>query len=174
MCEECREFIKPNSKILDFGCGSGTVGLEFGKYFNSEILGIDIIDNRVESIPFREYDGGNLSFLPDNSFDTVMINFVLHHTKDPKAALKEAARVAKHNIIIYENLPEGIISKILCKLHGASFAYLFQKNDNEGHFFTRSEWKNIFDELSLKLIYDKNETGFQPMKKVLFVLEKQI
>ncbi|MDD5569112.1 MAG: class I SAM-dependent methyltransferase [Candidatus Pacebacteria bacterium] len=173
MCRECEKFIDSNSRILDFGCGSAIVGKEFAEYFNSEILGVDIIDNRVVKIPFRQYSGKDLSFLPDNSFDAVLINYVLHHTDDPVNSLKEAARVAKKRIIIYENLPEGIISGFFCWLHGISFAYLFQKNAVTGKFLTRNEWKNAFNKLSLKLIYDKNETGFRLMKKALFVLEKE-
>jgi 2-polyprenyl-3-methyl-5-hydroxy-6-metoxy-1,4-benzoquinol methylase len=172
MCEECRQFISHGSKMLDFGCGSGIIGKEFSKSFDSEILGIDIIDNRVEEIPFKKYDGKDTSFLADGSYDTVLINYVLHHTENPIASLKDATRVSKKRIIIYENLPEGIVSKFFCKIHGVSFGILFQKNSVSGKFFNRNEWEEVFKDLNLELIYAKTISGFSPMKTVLFVLEK--
>ncbi len=173
MCLECREFINPDSKILDLGCGSGIVGFEFSKEFNSEILGVDIIDNRVSEIPFKIFNGKDLSFLPDSSFDTVLINFVLHHSENPIQLLKEAKRIAKDKIIVYENLPEGLVSKVFCYLHGISFAWLFQKNSITGKFFTKKQWEEIFEKLGLKMIYCKRVSSkLNPMKEELFVLEK--
>ncbi|HQG09248.1 MAG TPA: methyltransferase domain-containing protein [Candidatus Pacearchaeota archaeon] len=172
MCRECEPFIEFNSKILDFGCGSGTVGKQFADYFHSKVLGIDIIDNRVELIDFKQYDGKDLSFLADNSFDVVLINYVLHHTKDPIQSLKDVVAKTKNTIIIYENLPEGNLAKTLCKWHGVSFGVLFQKNFVSGKFFSLKEWEKIFADLNLKLIYAKTMTGFNPMKNTLFVLEK--
>jgi ubiquinone/menaquinone biosynthesis C-methylase UbiE len=173
MCSDCKGFIPQGSKILDFGCGSGIIGKEFGREFDAEILGVDIIDNRVEDIPFRKFDGNNLSFLPDGSYDVVMINYVLHHAKNPLALLKEAQRVTKSIIIIYENLPEGIISKVACRLHGISFAWLFQKNDVTGRFFTKKQWEDIFRNMGLAVVFSKRVSGrFNPMKEQLFILKK--
>lgn len=172
MCRECKEFIKSNSKILDFGCGSAIIGKQFADYFNSKVLGVDIIDNRVEPVDFKQYDGRSLSFLTDNSFDVVLANYVLHHTPDPISAFKEAAAKSKKRIIVYENLSEGIIAKILCHWHGISFGALFQKNFVCGKFLTRKEWEKVFVDLNLKLIYAKTISGFNPMKNTLFVLEK--
>ncbi|MFA5755156.1 MAG: class I SAM-dependent methyltransferase [Candidatus Paceibacterota bacterium] len=175
MCKDCTDFVSPLSKILDFGCGSGIVGKEFEKYFNSEILGVDIIDNRVEPIPFIKYNGSDLSFLKDDTFNVVLINFVLHHCKNPKELLKENKRVSSDIIILYENLPEGIISKIMCFLHGVSFAKLFQNNSENGKFFTKKEWNKIFEEMGLKVIYSKRVSAwFNPMKEHLFILKKGV
>lgn len=172
MCKDCNNFIEFNSKILDFGCGSGIVGNEFAKYFKSEILGIDIIDNRVEKISFKRYEGEDLSFLVDNGYDVILINYVLHHTSDPIATLKTIISKSKKRIIIYENLPEGFISKIFCKLHGISFGMFFQRNFIPGKFLTQKEWEKAFSDLKLDLIYAKTISGFNPMKNTLFVLER--
>jgi len=175
MCKDCADFISNNSKLLDLGCGSGIVGKEFERYFGSEILGIDIIDNRIEVIPFRKYEGDNLSFLNDDSFDAVLINFVLHHCKNPEELLKESKRVSNNIIILYENLPEGIISKLMCFIHGVSFAKLFQKNSENGRFFTKKEWEDIFSRLGLKVVHSKKVSAwFNPMKEHLFILKKGV
>ena len=175
MCEECKDFVSRNSKILDLGCGSGIVIDGFRKRFDSEVFGVDIIDNRVIDIPFKKIEGDDLSFFPDNSFDTVMISFVLHHSKDPIGLLKEAKRVARKNIIIYENLPEGFVSRFCCKIHGISFAWLFQKNKETGKFFKKREWLDIFKNIGLNLIYEQRVSSLiNPLKEELFVVLKGV
>ena len=131
MCKDCADFILPNSKILDFGCGSGTVGKEFGMFFRSSVLGVDIIDNRIEDIEFIKYNGEDLSFLEENYFDVVLINFVLHHCKNPKDLLKEIRRVSNNTIILYENLPEGPLSKMMCYYMGCLLQNYFRKIKRE-------------------------------------------
>jgi len=56
-------------------------GKKFQQAFQADLLGVDIIDNRVENIPLRLYNGEDLSFLSSNLFDVVLVNYVLHHTK---------------------------------------------------------------------------------------------
>ena len=175
MCKDCERFISLNSQILDLGCGSGIVGKEFSKLFDSEVIGIDIIDNRVIEVPFRKFDGDDLLFLKDNSFDVVLINFVLHHCQNPAELLKESKRVSRKAIILYENLPEGLLSSLSCFFHGVSFAYLFQNNSNRGKFFKDKEWKKIFEDLKLEVVYSKKVSSFfNPMKEQLYVLKKGV
>lgn len=168
-------YIPRDSQILDLGCGSGIVSKEFEKFFNSEVLGLDIIDNRVIPIPFRLYKGDDLKFLKDDSYDAVLINFVLHHCKNPIELLKEAKRVAKETIVVYENIPEGLLSKLFCFLHGISFAYLFQKNSNKGNFNTDGQWRKIFNDMDLEVGFSKKVSPwFNPMKARLYVLKKGV
>ncbi|MDK2949262.1 MAG: hypothetical protein PWQ56_427 [Patescibacteria group bacterium] len=172
MCKDCADFVLPNSKILDFGCGSGTVGKEFEIFFSGEILGVDIIDNRIEDMKFVKYNGEDLSFLESNYFDITLINFVLHHCKNPKELLKEIKRVSSGTIILYENLPEGLLSRTMCFLHGVSFAKLFQNNEEKGEFFTKKEWEYFFKEIELEVVHSKRVSAwFNPIKEHLFVLK---
>jgi len=166
MCLACQPYIKKGSKILDLGCGSAIIGKTFQDFFKAEILGIDIVDKRVEKISFQIYDGKNIPF-PENSFDLVLINYVLHHSQDPIALLKEAKRVSK-KIIIFEDLPEGFFSKIYCKLHQLSFDKLFG-NSSKTSFKTEKNWEKIFKEVGLNIIFKKRINNF-PVKKELFVL----
>ena len=124
MCLDCQGFIKKGSKILDWGCGTAIVGKTFQDFFQAELFGVDVQDVRTVKIPFKITDGKSLSF-PENSFDVVLINYVLHHSEDPVSVLKEAKRVARDKIVIYEDLPEDILSKLICQLHGISFDNFF-------------------------------------------------
>lgn len=169
MCADCSDFIKNGSEVLDLGCGSGIVGKNFADFFKSKITGVDIADKRIVHIDFQLYNGKNLPFGSD-SFDVVLISYVLHHCQDQIFTLREAKRVVKNKIIIYEDLPENFFFKFVCRIHGISFAYFFQKNKEFGVFNNDNKWKKIFDGLDLKLIFEKKVGHFGRRK--MFVLEK--
>jgi len=166
MCQDCQEFIKKGEKILDLGCGSGIVAKAFQDFFQAKVMGVDIEDRRVCGIPFEIIEGKTLPF-PEKSFDTVLINYVLHHSESPEALLKGAKRVAK-KIIIHEDLAEGFLSKIYCRLHGFTFNRFFQKNNNTS-FKTSKEWEEIFQRISLTIIFKKKVSNF-PVRRKLYVL----
>ena len=171
MCEDCKEFIKKGSRILDLGCGSAIASKAFKDYFQADVFGVDVVDRRVVSIPFRIIEGRLLPFA-DDSFDAVLIAYVLHHSEDPVFLLKEVKRVAKDKIFIYEDLSEGFISKLFCELHGLSFDSFFH-NKNKTIFKTGKEWEEVFKELGLKLVFQKRvSSSLNPVEKKLFVLEK--
>ncbi|MBU4299190.1 class I SAM-dependent methyltransferase [Patescibacteria group bacterium] len=166
MSLDCQDFIKEGSKILDLGCGSGIVGKKFQDYFKAELIGIDVKDRRLEKIPFQKFNGRDIPF-SENNFDVVLISYVLHHAGDPTALLKEAKRVGER-VIVYEDLPEGFLSGLFCRLHGISFDKLFG-NPNPTSFRTEKKWEDIFKEIGLNLIFKKEIKNF-PVKKELFVL----
>jgi ubiquinone/menaquinone biosynthesis C-methylase UbiE len=172
MCHDCKKFIPKGSRILDLGCGSGIVAKNLADFFESLMVGVDIKDSRVVNIPFKIIDGKNIPFR-DNEFDVCFVNYVLHHSEDPEILLKEAKRVTKDKILIYEDLPDGKLSNFFCKVHGKSFNYFFQKNGEKGKFLTRQDWKEMFERAGLKLVSEKRASSvFNPLQKKLFVLEK--
>ena len=166
MCQDCQPFIPTGGKILDLGCGSGIVAKAFQGFFKAKVIGVDIKDRRVFYIPLKIINGKTLPF-PEKSFDTVLINYVLHHSDDPVALLKEAKRVSK-KIIIYEDLPENLLSKIYCQLHGLTFNKFFQEN-NSAIFKTGEEWEETFQKAGLTIIFKKKINNFS-VKKALYIL----
>lgn len=167
MCLDCQDFIQKGFKILDLGCGSGIIGMTFQDFFQAKVIGVDIKDNRIYPLPFKIINGKSLPF-PENSFNIVLINYVLHHSGNPTTLLKEAKRVAKDRIVVYEDLPEGLLSRIICKIHGTSFDKIF-KNQNQTSFKSEREWEKIFKKIGLNIIF-KRRINSLPVKKELFVL----
>jgi ubiquinone/menaquinone biosynthesis C-methylase UbiE len=100
--------IKPNNRILDFGCGSLTLSIMaananpqaafFGVDVDEKILGIakEKLKATGFAIQVQQYDGKTLPY-PDNYFDKVMSSLVFHHLSLPQKyfALNEILRVLK-------------------------------------------------------------------------------
>jgi len=173
MCLDCDEFINRGDRILDFGCGSGIITKAFQQHFNSEVVGADIKDSRTTDIPFKLIKNNKIDF-NDLKFDVILISYVLHHTKDPGAILKQIKRMGKR-IIVYEDLPEGFFAKMACFFHEISYKLLFQRVDYRFSFKTEKEWRELFNKIGLRIVaFKKPKTKFNfldPVKRVLFVLE---
>lgn len=100
--------IKPNDRILDFGCGSLTLSIMAAqRHPRAQFFGVDIDEKIISianeklsktglSIDVQQYDGNRLPY-PDNSFDHVMSSLVFHHLtlKQKYFALEEIHRVLK-------------------------------------------------------------------------------
>lgn len=97
-----------NGKILDSGCGFGSVAIELAKSFpDVEITGIDLGEpliklgqslveeaNLADRIDLSIGDAQKLDFVTD-SFDVMVNTFMVHIVEDPIAMLNEIERVAK-------------------------------------------------------------------------------
>lgn len=173
MLKEMSPYIRKGDVVLDFGCGRGTMSFLIARDLGAKTLGIDVRDGRDYKIPFKKFDGLKIPF-PDDSFDVVLASYVLHHTPDVRKLLGEIKRVCRRNVIIYEDTPVNFFQRIFCNFHGSIFNGFF-KTGSVHHFFSVSQWHQIFSDLSLKLIKEKNIGVFNPFyitKRTLFVLEK--
>lgn len=91
-------------RVLDAGCGVGTLTHLLAQKFNCSIEGCDfskdrIIDASQNSNPNTSFSVQDLRQLSMNneSFDYVFVRFVLEHTLDPYSILRELRRVLKKN-----------------------------------------------------------------------------
>jgi ubiquinone/menaquinone biosynthesis C-methylase UbiE len=177
MADDCTGYIEKGSKFLDFGSGSGIVSLEFKKKFNLDLIGVDIVDNRVVDMELKLIDGKTLPF-EDGSFDAVLISYVLHHADEPVRLLKEAKRVVRSGgrVIVFEDLYKGMLAKIICKIHGSTYGFLFEHHGGKEliNFKNQKQWDEIFRTLGFKQVFAKRVSArIHPVEKRMFVLEKQ-
>lgn len=100
--------IKPNDRVLDFGCGSLTLSIMAAQMHpQAQFFGVDIDEKIISiakekllktglNIDIRQYDGNRLPY-PDNSFDHVMSSLVFHHLtlRQKYFALEEIYRILK-------------------------------------------------------------------------------
>jgi methionine biosynthesis protein MetW len=107
--EIIQEWIKPNSRVLDLGCGDGSLlhFLKTAKNVNEIGLEIDneninsCIENGVNVIE-QNLDHG-LSNFQSNSFDTVLLAQTLQALSNPDSLIDDMLRVGTNGIVTFPN-----------------------------------------------------------------------
>ena len=97
--------ITPHSRILDIGAGKGLLAQAMARRFDARVTMVDVASYNQSDLPLTICDSRALAFA-DNSFDYAILSFVLHHTCNPDAILREALRVARE-VIVIENDVRG-------------------------------------------------------------------
>ena len=106
-CAFFRDHVRSTSRILDCGCGPGSITVGLAQWApDGETVGIDIgaeqlegarvlaRDLGVKNVAFRQADIFALPF-EDDSFDVVFSQTVLYHIPNPEKALAEIKRVLR-------------------------------------------------------------------------------
>jgi ubiquinone/menaquinone biosynthesis C-methylase UbiE len=104
--------LKPDFKILDIGCGPGTITVDLAKLVpGGHVTGVEYTPeplaharafaekHEVTNIEFQVADIHELPF-KDGTFDVVHVHQVLQHIRDPVQGLKEMKRVTKIDGIV--------------------------------------------------------------------------
>jgi ubiquinone/menaquinone biosynthesis C-methylase UbiE len=98
--------IKPSSRVLDLGCGTGTAAGYITKSTSARVVGVDAsigmlqtARSKDDSLPYVNADAARLPF-PDGSFDAIYSIYMLHHLPDPLPAVQECFRVLKRGQLV--------------------------------------------------------------------------
>ena len=103
------DLIKEKSKILDIGCGDGSLLQHLKANKQTDGRGLEIIQADVSKALAKGISvmQGNaetdLSYYPDASFDYAILSQTLQATKNPKAIIEQMLRIAKFAIISFPN-----------------------------------------------------------------------
>ncbi len=105
------EWIKPDSHILDLGCGDGTLLKHLRDTMNVSGYGIEIdqadIVKCIESginVIHSDLDEGINNFFDADSFDYVVITQALQAMRHPEELLDEILRVSSDAVITFPNM----------------------------------------------------------------------
>lgn len=120
LIDDLRAVLRPGSRVLDAGCGTGALA--------REVLGIEptakltLLDQssvmlaEAADVPGKRVLGSVLKLpFPDASFDVVISGWVIETVPDPMVAVQEYLRVinqAGHVMYTFCSLPHGFFSRM--------------------------------------------------------------
>lgn len=159
--------INSGDKILDMGCGTGTILYRLNNLYNIEGYGIDIEEKMIEQAkikcPQMNIQHGDCSKTPfeREMFDSLIACMTFHHFYDQKAFAREASRILKIGSKLY--LADPCFPDFIQKLINA----IIQRTNLIGRFCTEQEIIQIFKPYGLEIKGKKKDGFFQ-----ILILEK--
>jgi methionine biosynthesis protein MetW len=107
--EIIQDWITPSSRVLDLGCGDGTLLSFLAAEKNVKGIGIEIDPGKIEACIRRgvnvieqDLDSGLVNF-QSGSFDTVLLAQTLQASSKPDLLIDEMLRVGKYGIVTFPN-----------------------------------------------------------------------
>jgi methionine biosynthesis protein MetW len=103
------QYVEPGARVLDLGCGDGTLLEELIREKDVEGVGIDNDVEEVQRCIARGvpvYHGDMLEALgmfADSGFDCVILSQTLQQVRDPRRVVEEMMRVGRRGIISFPN-----------------------------------------------------------------------
>lgn len=104
------EWIEPGSRVLDLGCGDGTLLAHLQDTRNVDGYGLEIDPNNLVACIQRgvnviqsDLDAGLTDYFDDNSFDYVVMTQTLQAMHFPSRLLREMLRVGRQGIVTFPN-----------------------------------------------------------------------
>jgi ubiquinone/menaquinone biosynthesis C-methylase UbiE len=171
--------IQPRSRILDIGAGKGLLAQAMVRQFNARVTMVDVASYNQSDLPLTVCDSRALAFAND-SFDYAILSYVLHHTCNCDAILREALRVARE-VVVIENDVRGTLRQWLTRVidswpalrYGTPPCYLAQTRDAWMKLFVQFPVEaRVLSEFSLEygffrnftVIVRRQTTGDRPQK----------
>lgn len=178
--------IKKGEKVLDLGCGSGRDCIAAAKIVGStgKVTGLDLTPEMVikarariaeEKVDNVNFINGTIEALPlhDQSFDVVLSNCVINHSRDKTKVYREIWRVLKpggrfvvSDAVSKEPLPQGVKNdpEAWAQCYGGAvtaeeyLSLIKAAGFDEVQILHKREYlKNGFDFVSLTLLGLKNK-----------------
>ncbi|SRR6266496_1450967 len=172
MALEIARFIPRGSEVLDVGCGNGFIAHHLSAVLDTNVIGIDVMKTTEAPIDYRHYDRTNFP-VSDQSFDAVLLCYVLHHAQDMSVVLNEVRRTLRVNglLVIYEDIPQTWWDKVICFLHN----HQWRARTGDCTFRRPHEWRALFNSFGLKVMSERRLSRWRnlahPVARRLFVLK---
>jgi methionine biosynthesis protein MetW len=102
-------WVKPNSRVIDLGCGDGELLAHLRDHLNVRGYGLEIDPDKItlaiaRGINVIEQDlNAGLANIADDSFDTLLMTQALQAVQRPAELLDDMVRVAKEVIVTFPN-----------------------------------------------------------------------
>ncbi len=163
--------VSPGMKVLDLGCGDGIFLRQLKKENKASILGVEIDQDSIvhcigNGVPVIQGDlNDDLNYLPDQSFDLVVLSHTLQETRRPDRLLKDIVRIGKKAAVSVINFGHW-----RCRLQVAfkgkmprSSHMPFQWYDTPNiHFCTLKDFRDLCTGLGIRIVAEYPVSGRYP------------
>ncbi len=171
MALELARVLPRRSRVLDVGCGSGFIAHHLSALLDARVHGIDVRKTVDAPIDYAAFDGSHFP-AQDNSFDAVLLCYVLHHAQDQPAFLREVRRVLREGglVVVYEDIPESAWDAAACRVHDRSW----RSRTGPCTFRLWDEWRRVFDASGFEVVGVRRLSRWRnlthPVRRGLYVL----
>ncbi|WP_151702293.1 methionine biosynthesis protein MetW [Nitrincola alkalilacustris] len=159
--EIIRDWIAPESRVIDLGCGDGELLSHLVAEKKVKGYGIEIdhdnitrcIENGVNVIE-KDIDEG-LASIRNNSFDTVVMTQALQTMHRPDVIVEEMLRIGKECIVTFPNFAHWRARGYLAlrgKMPVSKFLSYTWYNTPNIHFFTFKDFEELCVERNIKIL----------------------
>lgn len=171
MALEIARVVPVGANVLDVGCGNGFIAHHLSGILKSRIVGIDVSDGPIANIDYLPFDGRHFP-VQDETFEAVLLCYVLHHAHDASLVLNEVTRVLKDGgvAVIYEDIPNRWLDRAACWIHNRQW----MKRTGACTFRLGPEWRQLFSSTGFEVVYERDLSRWRnfahPVSRRLFVL----
>jgi len=146
--------VSANTKILDLGCGNGSLGVWLRKNFNCQVWGTEISDVAAAQAKEKGYQEVARHSLeetsppfPDRTFDIVILCAAIEHLFEPEKAMQQACLSLGENGILIVLTPNicWIVNRLLF-LFGHWESSLMGGTKGHIRYFNQLQLKRLLSE----------------------------
>lgn len=172
MALEVARELPREARVLDVGCGNGFIAHHLTAMLGVKVIGIDVATEADAPIEYLRYDGMRFP-VSDQSFDAVLLCYVLHHAQDFRVVLSEVRRVLREGglVVVYEDIPNLWWDRLICWTHDLKW------RSRTGHcvFQREPEWCRLFRSFGFEIVRERPLSRWRnlahPVSRWFYVLK---
>jgi ubiquinone/menaquinone biosynthesis C-methylase UbiE len=152
MALEVARVLPPHADVLDVGCGNGFIAHHLQSMLGTTVVGLDVGSSTAARINYLPYDGRHFP-VRDQSFDAVLLCYVLHHAQDARLVLNEVSRVLRDGglAIIYEDIPGRWWDRLVCWTHDRQW----RGRTGPCTFQHEQDWRRTFSLAGFEIVKER-------------------